>query len=100
MSKKIRISEFAQICGLSADKVLLMIERGELVLVDTDSPPLKIDLSRFELQTLAQLPLSEDTTSALTLSEHESEILASELTKALESMIEEAYTLALKWQSE
>lgn len=100
MSEKIRLTEFAELTGLAPSSILLMIERGELTLVDLDSPPVKIDLAQLDLQVLLKPQTSESNSSDLMLSEHETEVLASELTQALESMIKEAYALALKWRME
>lgn len=96
----ITISEFRHLTQLSPADVLTMLENGELKLSTSANGELLIDISSLstaQLATRRAARAAEISSGELALLE---ERIASVITEKLETIVEEALELAVKWQAQ
>ncbi len=98
--KLISISEFLNLTKLSERQILAMLENGELTTKNGPLGEVLIDLENVSPESLAKSTLQRErkiSENDLALLE---ETIASELMLSLSEIVDEAFELALTWQSE
>ena len=95
---QVSLSEFLHLTRLTPVELVQMLEHGELPIAQGPLGELLIDLSEFDITSLALRKSSNQTISPGELALVE-ELVATEVVHSLDSIVDEALSLALGWRT-
>ena len=93
----VSLTEFMQICRISAEEVVSLLESGALNFSRLVDGELVVDIASFSQDNLSQMP---NLNGSLLSEEHSAmleEVVANEIVSELDGIIDEAISLAKSW---